>query len=551
MKDINFKQIGFLLTILLLEASGQTVYQKVNSDVYNFLERLSIKGIIEYHSEIKPIPRKEIANFLLKAQSNQNKLTDIDRKEIEFYLKEFADEVSLIDEGVIQKLPRTEFFTSGENERFRLFNYRDSTFSFNLDPILGIKYGNEWNSAYSHRWNGLEMFGYISNSWGYSLDFRDNLEQTDNLDETKSNVPNTGIVISKKAENSIQYSSVNGQLNYGWSTGNLSFGKYAINIGNGRAGQIINSSKAPSYPLLRLDFRPVSWLNFIYFHGFLKSNIPDSSTYRYTSVDGRKSLTDIPKYIASHMLSFYIAEQLSLSIGESIVYSERIEPIYLIPVMFFRLADHYLSDEGSNTGDNAQLFAVASYRIAPIKSKVYGSVFIDELSIEKVLEGENLSSIGYTIGTEVSDFIIPNSGFVLEYTRIQPFVYTNSNNAETYKSSDYQLGHWIGSNSDMIYFAYKQNVIRGLWFKLSGWYFRKGQTELPEEQYQLPYPATLFGARRSDGRISLEVSWQPIHNLFAKGYYNYSNISDEEEGRTPEFMIGTFNNFGLAVYYGL
>jgi hypothetical protein len=303
--------------------------------------------------------------------------------------------------------------------------------------------------------------------------------------------------------------------------------------------------------LLRLDFRPAHWLNFIYFHGFLKSDIPDSSTYRSTSVEGRESISDIPKFIASHMLSFYIGDELSLSIGESVIWSENVEPVYLIPVMFFRLADHYLSSEGSNTGDNAQLFADASYRISPLNSKVYGSVFIDELSIEKVMEGENLSSIGYTIGTEFSDLLIPNSGFVVEYTRIQPFVYTNSNDAETYKSHNYQLGHWIGSNSDIFYLSYRQNIIRGLSVKISGWYFRKGQTELPEEQYQSPYPSTLYGSRRNDKRINFEVTWQPFHNLFARGYYCYSDITDNEVGRTPEFMLGTYNNFGLSFFYGM
>ena len=548
---MKLRPILSFLIIAWFEVSAQTVYQPVTSDIYNLLERLYIKGVIEYHSEIKPIPKKEIAGYLIQASSQKQKLSELDLKEVEFYKKDFADEISFISDSIRLNLPRTEFFTFGENERFRLFNYRDSTFTFNLDPILGIQYGNEWNSGYSQRWNGLEFFGYVSDNWGYSLDFRDNLEQGDNIDDKKINVPAAGINISKNTDNSIQYSVVNAQINYGWNTGNLSFGKYAVNIGNGRGGQIINSSKAPTYPLLRLDFRPVSWLNFIYFHGFLKSDIPDSSTYRYTSVDGRESISDIPKFIASHMLSFYIADDLTLSIGESIIYSGSVEPIYLIPVMFFRLADHYLSSEGSNSGDNAQLFADASYRISPINSKVYGSVFIDELSIEKVVEGENLSSIGYTAGTEFSDLMIPNSSFVIEYTRIQPFVYTNSNDAQTYKSHNYQLGHWIGSNSDMIYLSFRQNILRGLSVKLSGWYFRKGQTELPEQQYQLPYPSTLYGARRTDKKISLEVTWQPVHNAFVRGYYSYSNITDEEVGRTPEFMLGTFNNFGLSLFYGI
>lgn len=541
----------FLIASLCIDLFAQSVYQPVNSDVYNLLERLFIKGVIEYHSEIKPIPRKEIASYLLEALSNKKNLTGLDLKEVEFYCREYADEISFISDTSKLKLPRTEFFTSGQTDRFRLFNYRDSTFSFNLDPILGLEIGNKWDTGYSHRWNGLEFFGYYSDNWGFSLDFRDNLESGDNIDYQKVNVPETGINISKNTENSIQYSVVNAQVNYGWSSGNLSLGKYAVNIGSGRSGQIINSSKAPSFPLVRLDFRPVNWLNFVYFHGFLKSNVPDSSTYRYTSVEGRESISDIPKFIASHLLSFYIAEDISLSIGESIVYSENIEPIYLIPVMFFRLADHYLSSSGSNTGDNAQLFADASYRISPINSKVYGSVFIDELSIEKVMEGENLSSIGYTVGAEFSDLLIQNSGLVLEYTRIQPFVYTNSDDAHTYKSHNYQLGHWVGSNSDIFYLSYRQNILRGLSAKLSAWYFRKGQTELPEQQYQSPYPSTLYGARRTNKEFNLEITWQPVHNLFFKGYYKYSDISDEEAERTEDFMLGSNNNFSFTLCYGI
>jgi hypothetical protein len=547
---MKYKILFYILIIRWMSLYAQTVYEPVNSDIYNLLERFYIKGAIEYHSEIKPIPRKEIAEHLVEASLNRDKLTPLDIKELEFYKKEFADEISLIDKNAALKIPRTEFFTPGETGRFRLFNYRDSVFSFYLDPILGIKAGSVSGSGWTHRWNGLEFYGYLSNDWGYSLDFRDNQEDGANIDRKKKNIPEQGINISKETENTLQYSTVNAEINYNWSFGNLSFGKYNVNLGNGRAGQIIMSSKAPSFPLIRLDIKPVKWLNFIYFHGWLKSNIPDSSTYRHTSVEDRESISDIPKFIASHMLSFYIAENISFSLGESIVYSGSVEPIYLIPVMFFRLADHYLSSTGSNSGDNAQLFADASYRIVPIKSKVYGTVFIDELSLEKVFKGENLSSIGYTLGTEFSELPIPNSSFIVEYSKLQPFVYTNSNDAQTYKSHNYQLGLWTGSNSDIIYLAYNQGLLRGLNIKLSGWYFRKGQTEKPEQQYELPYPPTLYGARRIDKNVSLNIVWQPVHNLFVEGYYQYSNISDEEEGRTPQFMLGSNNNFGFAVYYG-
>jgi len=548
---MKIKFLVIIFFLICLKVSAQTVYEPVNSDLYPLLERIFIKGAIEYHSEIRPIPRKEIAEYLLEALANKEKLTKIDIKEIDFYLNDLADEVSFITDTVHFRLPRVEFCTTGQTDRFRFFNYRDSSFTFNLDPILGFEGASMWGSSFTHRWNGLEFYGYIPDGWGYSLDFRDNLETGKNIIDERRNTPVPGVNISKEDDNSIQYSQVNAEVNYNWSIGNLSIGKYYLNLGSGKAGQIIISDKAPSFPLIRLDIRPVKWFSFIYFHGWLKSNIPDSSTYRYTSVEGRESISDIPKYIASHMLSFYIAEDISLSIGESVVYSGNVEPIYLIPVMFFRLADHYLSSEGSNTGDNAQIFFDGSYRIQPIDTKIYGSVFIDELSIEKVFDGENLSSIGYTLGTEFTDLLIPNSTFIVEYSLLQPFVYTNSDDAQTYSSHTYQLGHWIGSNADVIYASYNQGILRGLSLKLSTYYYRKGQTESPEQQYQLPYPNTLYGERRNDFNLTLTCKWQPIQNLYLSGFYSYSDISDQETGRTPEFKLGANNNFGIAIYYGL
>ena len=47
------------------------------------------------------------------------------------------------------------------------------------------------------------------------------------------------------------------------------------------------------------------------------------------------------------MLSIYPNDEFTFSIGESIVYSDRLQPIYFIPVLFFRAADHYLSSKNT------------------------------------------------------------------------------------------------------------------------------------------------------------------------------------------------------------
>ncbi len=226
-----------------------------------------------------------------------------------------------------------------------MFRYRDSSFTFYADPILGYDVNFMDGKNNSHRFNGAQLMGYYNN-WGFSLKFRDNEETGDNIDLTKSLTPVPGINITKTGKQSVQYDEVDAEVNYGWSNGVISAGKYYLNWGSGQGGQLIFSDKAPSFPMIRLDFSPVDWLQFTYIHGWLHSGIIDSSSFRYGVVNRRDTYSQVEKFIAAHMLTFKIPGNVNLSIGESIVYSDHLEPLYLIPVMFFRAADHYLQQQG-------------------------------------------------------------------------------------------------------------------------------------------------------------------------------------------------------------
>jgi len=62
------------------------------------------------------------------------------------------------------------------------------------------------------------------------------------------------------------------------------------------------------------------------------------------------------------MLSVTPTSGLNVSLGESIVYSDGPPNIlFLIPVMFFRSADHYLTNHNLNDGSNSQFFLDANY----------------------------------------------------------------------------------------------------------------------------------------------------------------------------------------------
>ena len=528
-------------------ATAQVVFEPSASSVYDLLNRLSVKGVIEFNDELSPLSRIELAGKLIEASTNKEKLTSLELEEIEYYKKEFAPELAM--KGIAELSDDPQFFKFDDVTGFRFFLFRNDDFTLNLDPILGFGIKNRFDEVQTHRWNGLQFYGYFKENWGFNFYFKDNEERGERVDRTKSFSSDPGFNLSINHPKSIEYVDVQGLISYSWNNGNISIGKQHIEWGSGIDGKLIFSDKAPSFPFVKLEFSPVDWLKFVYFHGWLHSALIDSSTIRKTLVNDRDSYSQREKYIAGHMVSIYPTKNLSISLGESIVYSDKLELAYFIPVLFFRTVDHYLGDS-SNTGDNAQLFFNAVYKNFDLRTKLYTTLFIDELSITNFLKGTNLSAIGITAGVNFVDPILENSDLSIEYTRLNPFVYMNSNDAQLFTSHKYQLGHWIGSNAHQFYAEYNQSFLRGLKLKVWGEYVRKGQKELPEEQYMLPYPGFLYGDKLSMTNLGLILNYEVLHNLFGEIRFTYSNTSDENALRTPAYQLGKKTSFGLSFGYG-
>lgn len=536
----------FVLIILISKyLFSQSIFERHTSDVYDFLEILRLKGIIHQNSEIKPAQRIKLAGYLLEANAQKDKLTLAESYLLERFLLEFEPEIRKISGD---KLTVSDFLRT--KKRLRLFEYVSPDFSIYADPLLSIEAGSFYDKSLIVRRNGFTLGGYIKENWSYSLKFFDNEESGDNLDKTKRFTRNSAVSITKEKNNSFEYDEVTANVAYTWSDGSVSLNKDYITFGSGNFGKIILSDKAPPFPFIRFDFSPVEWLSFFYFHGFLQSNVPDSTTLRYNSVPGRTSILEVPKFIAFHSVSIYPVKEISISIGESVVYSERIQPIYFIPIMFFRIADHYLGTDNASATGNAQMFADISYLNTNLKTKFYGSLFIDELSLNSLFSGGNLSALGFTTGIE-SRFISPEIKVFLEYTRINPFVYMNSVDAQVYSNDGHKLGHWIESNSDVVALGVKKYFSAKFSSEMNIWYFRKGKTEEPAEQYSSPYPEFLYGSRRYEKGIELNFNYIPVLPLKINFNYIFTDISDKEINRTPFYKLGKKHSIMFKLLYML
>jgi len=550
----KFAAVIFLFTNTLF---SQVVFEPIHKDIYDYLSRLSQKGIIEYSDLIKPVSRKYISEKLQELEGKTSDLTKLEKEELKFYLKDYYRELKGFEENM-NDTDTLSYLSNDEGGRFRLFSYSSDIFKLNLNPVLGYKISFPEKDRNSHSWNGLYMYGYLTGRLGFSFDFRLNNESGPSPDIEKSFTPVTGIVTSNNLNN-FDYSEVKSMFTYDWSWGSISAGKDFIEYGYGESGKLVLSSKAPSFPFIRLELKPVDWFTFDYFHAWLSSNVIDSTNFS----EYRRNIYR-NKYFAWHSLIISPLKGLDISIGESVVYSDQLEIVYMMPFMFFYLADDYISNYQNKPGDaNVQIFASISSKNFIKNTHLYGTLFIDELtipgvsgtiffddySIEGISKSERLrTQLGYTLGISVAGLPFENLTFTSEYTKINPFVYGHHTPAETYTNSSYLMGHWIGHNADLFYLKFNYRFLRGLQANLWLEYIRKGSADFGR-QYQIPQPEFLFGLKNFFTYYGIDIKYEYTHDFYFQAKLQFSKIKEElESGFFSELNI---NEFSFAIYYDL
>ena len=252
MKKIFLITVTISLLVISSRVYSQVVYEPLGSSVYTFLDRMNLKGSIIIHDEVKPFSRIYIAGKLKVLGENKDLLTSLDKDELVFYEKEFALEISKIkNEKPAQQL---SYFHNDISGRFRAFTFTSPNFTFMADPILGYSVSGIKGSLVSHLQNGASVYSYISDHFGFSINYRDNTESGNYLDYKKNFTPVTGIVQTGGAKN-LQHDEVNAGLTANWSWGSFTFAKDYLNWGSGVNGQIILSSKAPSFPFIKTRYQ--------------------------------------------------------------------------------------------------------------------------------------------------------------------------------------------------------------------------------------------------------------------------------------------------------
>ena len=516
MKKIFCTFLFFLF--FFIQAISQNVWENNNSEVHPFLYRMAQKGFIEYNDLIKPINRVHVLNALNTLQQKDTSLSIIEKKELQFYLQEYTRPLK----------EQVSLFKKDQNKRWRAGAIISNDFELYIDPVIGINNFTGNGKNIKQLSNGFELWGTAgkNKNLGYQVYYRDYTETgtMNNNFREESSIP--GYIIVGQQYDKINYTTLRTNINYSFKKGNISLGKDNLIWGYGENSNVVLSNKAPSYPYLRLDYKPLPWLIFNYTHAWLNSNIPDSSL-SYLTNSGRLSndarLVFVSKFLATHSIVINPMKGLDIALGESIVYSDKMDPGFLIPINLFKFYDNNRSNYLIEAGSNGQYFLSLSSRNQIKNTHLYSTLFIDEIRVSSIFnKTESRNQLGFNLGASITDVFIPYLTLGAEYTRVNPFVYSNLIPAQTYASYNYSLGDWMGNNFDRAIIFAKYTPIAKLKFVARYQKIRKGGTGTIYEQYAVqPQPVFLFDYIKTRSDLFLQARYEWINNIYLNSSYTY------------------------------
>jgi hypothetical protein len=521
--------LSFLFIFLLPD--GEIYSQDVphpldNKGVYEFLDELAALKIISVNSAVKPYSRLFIAQCLRKAESSGEQLSIRQRKELDFYLRDFGKELK--DEKTVKK-------------RIDLFYYSDSVFSLTINPIVGGEMFYNASGRATYWRNGIEARGYIDH-WGFYASLRDNHE-TPLLGKPEYLTQRIGGHI----KNGTDWSEMRGGVTYSWKWGNAGLIKDRQQWGNNYNGANIFGGNNPTFVKLRLQLNPVRWFSFNYFHGWLNSMVVDSADSYWVSnsygTDYRE--TYHRKYMAANMFTFRPFPYLDISAGNSIVYSdENINPAYLVPLFFYKSVDHSQSS-GIDNMNSQMYFDVSSRQIKHLH--LYATLFVDEMSAARFTKNDEWNFFSWKTGFRLSDLPVKNLSFTAEFTYTYPLTYQHYVPTLTFESNRFNLGHYLKDNAREWYASVDYRPLRSMDINVFYLDAVRGPdfTEAGGDRLGNPPLSSTSWHNRSYG---MKANMQIINDIYVWFNIIHSNITGDRRW-SPGYLFGendTFNG-GLTI----
>ena len=547
--------------------------------LYALIDELATDGVIRINPAVRPYSRQQVAQMMVEAQGKDSLLNKRQKKDVAFFLNEFALELDTIQNNFVQYTDHETFNLSLCDPQFsystRKKDGKRPAFKMQLRPILGMDLIGSKKGLILKRWWGAELRMDIVNhvsiwgslrdiSWNGEIGLRnayypDGYAKIDGAKLTKgqylNNLPG---VQYKEANYGGDFSDSKGGISvYAW-WGSVSMSRESIKWGDAVHASNILSGHNPAVPQLSIQLTPVWWFQFDYFHAWLVSNVVDSTDY-YIENGKEREYRARPKYMAANMFSFMPCKYISFAFGNSIVYAERNpQAVYFIPIAFYKSLDHLLTKGLGQENQNSQAFFTITLR--PVDHlKLYGSFYIDEIKWDRFKKSNPQNNpVSYLVGFDWSGWPLKGLSLKGEFMRSYIACYTHSIPALAYTSNSYLMGHYLGDNAQNIYAELSYKPIRGMQLRLS----YNNDTKYNSYDYvrgnikqiisQKPFNEVIY--RNEEFAFDLFYEVHPNMYVRANLTYNNARAYDHPTAATEGELTGTaqeiLNRYQPIYYQG-
>jgi len=512
-------------------AAAQVENVPVSNQVYEFLDRLGVRGILPlYSNTMIPLSRATVAGLLLEAGAKRDDLSDAEIGYLEKFKREFARELDRGNEvvssaGLFNGASPGDL--SSDREKY-LYFYTDSAASLYLEFLGSLEHrmgkGDSHGSPHAtFETHGFRARGTIRGKVGYFAQVA-NGTLFGNREFALSD-PRLRSSVKFNELNSPYFDFAEAYIRADLSWFNVEFGREFYRLGTGYSGRLIFSDDGPATDFLKLDAR-YGAVRYIFVHGaILRESVPVSGPFVRLNDPAHK-------YYALHRLEFSAFGILNAGFSEMVIY-ERPSPefAYLNPFLFLKSAEHSLRDR-----DNTLLGLDLELYPRP-GTKLYGSLLVDDVDFSKLGTGWWGNEFGWQGGAVVSNVAGVNDlDAVVEYTRIEPYVYSHRTAGNAYTNGDFSLGHHLAPNSDewliqvVLRPSSRWRCVAGFRRTRHGENYRDGSGAivnvggdvlLGHRDADPPTARFLAGLRVEMTSLEAGLRFEPVTNLMVFGSYEY------------------------------
>ena len=227
------------------------------------------------------------------------------------------------------------------------------------------------------------------------------------------------------------------------------------------------------------------------------------------------------KFLSGHRLEINNLWKLTLGINEFVLYSNRIEPGYLNPLLI-------LYGEQFNRGDRDNVMWSFDLSLHLLwKNYLYLEYLIDDYQYESTPPAPNKTGLIFGLHS-TEPFNLPRLDLSFEYTKISKWVYTHKYPQNTYTNYSICLGNPLGPDADRIDITLKEYIKWNIITQFHFSYKRKGEGKIYEswETGMDPYPPFPSGIVESTILFETSVFLKPFPSSeFIPGWRTYKTTN--------------------------